>query len=123
MSEQKRQPLGAAGRWQCGLAFYCGVLLVILLGLVFWEYTSEEHAVELTPYEALMPEQEVILVNINKASAVELDALPRIGPVLAQAIIDHRTEYGPFESLEQLMDVPGIGEKTFEEIRGLVSLE
>jgi competence protein ComEA len=48
-------------------------------------------------------------VDINVASAAVLDGLPGIGPVLAQRIVDHRERSGPFRSVEQLADVPGIG--------------
>lgn len=62
------------------------------------------------------------LVNINTASAEELDALPGIGEVLAAAIIQYREEHGPFTSVEQLVDVSGIGEVTLEELRDLVTI-
>lgn len=61
-------------------------------------------------------------VALNSATAAELDALPGIGPVLAQRIIDHRAEHGPFTAVEQLEDVPGIGPTTFDELAGLVSV-
>ena len=48
-------------------------------------------------------------VDINSANARQLQKLPGIGEVLAQAILDYRLENGPFESIEQLMEVPGIG--------------
>jgi competence protein ComEA len=48
-------------------------------------------------------------VNLNTARAADLDALPGIGPVLAQRIVDHRTRHGPFRTVDQLDDVPGIG--------------
>jgi competence protein ComEA len=48
-------------------------------------------------------------VDLNTAGVAELDALPGIGPVLAQRIVDHRTRQGPFRSVEELDDVPGIG--------------
>lgn len=60
------------------------------------------------------------LVHINSATVDELDALPGIGPSLAQAIIDYRTEHGPFASLEDLDEVPGIGPATLEELRPLI---
>jgi competence protein ComEA len=48
-------------------------------------------------------------VDLSAATAAELDALPGLGPVLAQRIVDHRTRNGPFRSVDQLDDVPGIG--------------
>lgn len=56
------------------------------------------------------------LVNINTATLAELDTLYGIGPVLAQAIIDYRTEHGDFTKTEDLLKVDGIGEKTLEKI-------
>lgn len=52
-----------------------------------------------------------LLVNINTATLEQLDLLPGIGPVTAQAIIDYRNEFGPFEAPEDLLSVNGIGEK------------
>jgi competence protein ComEA len=52
----------------------------------------------------------------------ELDALPGIGPVLAQRIVDHRTAQGPFTSVEQLDDVPGIGPAIAAELTELVTV-
>ncbi len=52
-------------------------------------------------------------VNINTASAAELETLPRIGPKIAQRIIDFRKENGKFQRIEELMKVKGIGEKLF----------
>lgn len=62
------------------------------------------------------------LVNVNTATAAELEALPGIGEVLAQRIVDHRTEHGPFATVEDLLDVSGIGEAILAEIRDLVTV-
>lgn len=62
------------------------------------------------------------LVNVNVASAEELETLPGIGEVLAATIVQYREEHGPFTSVDQLMDVSGIGEVTLEEIRDLVTI-
>jgi competence protein ComEA len=62
------------------------------------------------------------LVNINAASATELEALPGIGEVLASTIVAYRDEHGPFASVDQLEDVSGIGPATLEEIRDLVTV-
>lgn len=61
-------------------------------------------------------------VNINTATQEELESLPLIGPVLAKQIIDYRTANGPFEKIEDIVDVPGIGPKTFEVIRDLITV-
>jgi competence protein ComEA len=61
------------------------------------------------------------LVDLNSASAGELDALPGIGPVLAQRIVDHRNRHGPFRSVDELDDVPGIGPAIATELAELVT--
>jgi competence protein ComEA len=62
------------------------------------------------------------LVNVNLATAEELETLPGIGEVLAEAIISYREERGPFGTVEELEDVSGIGPVTLEEIRDLVTV-
>lgn len=52
-------------------------------------------------------------ININTATAAELESLPGIGPKLAARIVDYRAANGPFQSPEELMNVSGIGEKTY----------
>lgn len=64
----------------------------------------------------------VELVNINIATAEELDTLPGIGPTTAKKIIDYRTANGPFATLESIMNVSGIGPSTFEDIKALISI-
>ncbi len=62
------------------------------------------------------------LININTATAEQLEELPGIGPVLAQNIVDYRTEHGPFATVEDLMNVSGIGEARLEELRDKVTV-
>jgi competence protein ComEA len=57
------------------------------------------------------------LININSAGATELEGLPGVGPVTAAAIIDYRTQNGPFATVDDLIDVTGIGPSTLEQIR------
>jgi len=59
-------------------------------------------------------------VNLNQASETELETLPRVGPVMAQKIIDFRASHGGFTSVDQLREVPGIGEVTFAGLAPLV---
>jgi len=61
-------------------------------------------------------------VNINRATAAELETLPGIGPALAARIVDWRTANGSFKSVEDLDAVSGIGSKMLERIRALVSI-
>jgi competence protein ComEA len=61
-------------------------------------------------------------VNINTADSTTLESLPGIGPSLAQRIIDYREAHGPFERIEDIMDVSGIGEATFEGIQDLIAI-
>ena len=58
--------------------------------------------------------QEAEKININKASAVELTQLKRIGTKLSQRIVEYREKHGPFERPGDIMQVKGIGPKTFE---------
>ena len=60
-------------------------------------------------------------VNLNTAGVDELDGLPGIGEVLAQRIVDYRTEHGPFHSLDELANVSGIGKSVIERIADLVT--
>jgi len=62
------------------------------------------------------------VVNINTATAEELQQLPRIGPALAQRIVAYREMYGPFRNIEDIMQVSGIGEAIFNAIRDYITV-
>lgn len=62
------------------------------------------------------------LVHVNQASPTDLERLPGVGPVLAQRIVDHRDDNGLFESIEDLLDVPGIGESKLAAMRDHLSI-
>jgi competence protein ComEA len=61
-------------------------------------------------------------VNLNTADAWLLEALPGIGEVLAQRIIDYRSENGPFQQIEDLTKVDGIGPATFEDLKDKITV-
>jgi competence protein ComEA len=61
-------------------------------------------------------------VNINTADAAALETLPRVGPAMAERIIAWREANGRFASIEDLMNVSGVGDKTFDSLRELVTL-
>ena len=72
------------------------------------------------PAEEIVPERQP--VDINSATAEELQQLMGVGPVLAQAIVDYRAEHGPFASVDELLEVSGIGEMKLEGIRNDITL-
>ena len=76
---------------------------------------------ELTAAEA--PPEQPQKLELNRATRAELEALPGIGPVLAERIVAWREANGPFVSVEQIMDVEGIGEKKFAELRDSIYVE
>jgi competence protein ComEA len=59
-------------------------------------------------------------VDLNSATVEQLDALPGVGPVTAQKIVDYRQQHGPFTSVDGLDAIPGIGPARVENLRGLV---
>lgn len=61
-------------------------------------------------------------VNINAASAAQLEDLPGIGPALAERIVEYRTQHGPFRTIRDLMKVTGIGEKKFAALEDYVTV-
>jgi len=98
--------------------FFVGILATTAL---FAGEPQEKESVK-KPTEQVKVEQAQTTVNINTATLEQLVALPRIGPAIAQRIIDFRTEHGPFKKLEDLMNVRGIGAKTFENLKPLINL-
>lgn len=62
------------------------------------------------------------LLDLNRATEQDFDALPGIGPKLAERIMEHRQSLGAFRSLDELREVKGIGKKKFERIRPLVTV-
>ncbi|MGV3518969.1 ComEA family DNA-binding protein, partial [Luteitalea sp.] len=72
--------------------------------------------------EAKAPAPTTPSVNVNAASAPQFEALPGIGPSMAQRIVAFREKNGPFKKLEDLMNVQGIGEKSFLKLRPFLAI-
>lgn len=62
------------------------------------------------------------LVSLNFSDSIQLQTLPGIGPAISQRIIDYRNTYGLFQQIEDIKNVKGIGDKTFEKIKELICL-
>lgn len=91
------------------------------------EETQEEAPLELEEAEQQTPQlsapTEEEPLNLNTATQAELELLPGIGPVLAQAILDYRDSFGGFSTKEQLKEVSGIGEKRYAAVEALITVE
>lgn len=72
--------------------------------------------------QSITPNKKETLVNINTADESQLTTLPGIGPAKAKAIIQYREEHGKFKHIEELKNVSGIGDKTFEKLKDLITI-
>jgi len=64
-----------------------------------------------------------VKININTADSETLQELPNIGPTKAQAIIEYRNQNGSFKSIDEIKNVKGIGDKTFEQLKDLICID
>jgi competence ComEA-like helix-hairpin-helix protein len=62
-------------------------------------------------------------ININTATLIELDRISEVGPVIAQRIVDYRAANGPFQKIEDIKKVQGIGDKNFEKMKDEITVE
>ena len=116
----------------CGVYLVLAALTVLFaVSLAFLHKTSYEGtahgdytvSVQEKTDEITAPTRVVTLVNVNTATAEELETLTGIGPSLAQAIVDYRAGHGAFRSAEDLLLVKGIGEAKLEGFRAEITLE
>lgn len=93
------------------------------------KYTILEQGETANPVEypersiPILTDQFAQLINLNTATAVELELLPGIGPSLAGQIVTYREAYGKFAKIEDILDVPGIGQGKFENMKSLVTVD
>ena len=110
------------------LAFLCLVLGFTLgqkkqQGSFVMAESSFSAISETEPEESVIPAAQIQKVNINTASAAELETLKGIGPVLAQRITEYRESAGGFKSIEDITKVRGIGAAVFEDIRNSICVD
>ena len=84
--------------------------------MVIYVPSIGEREDELVQFSGLVSNQQN-KININKASQEELMTLPGIGPSKASAIIEYREQNGAFQNIEEIKNISGIGEKTFEKLK------
>ena len=109
------------------------LVVLILIGAGFWGLRRFNPTLFLGKPDFIavpnenQPQQTVqnkpALLNINTASAEELETLSGIGPQMAQRIIQYRKEHGNFTSVDALTEVKGLGEKTLEKLKPFVAVE
>ena len=96
-------------------------MLVLLLFFLFL-YASSLSFSSRTVSSAIRYEQPDARIDINSADSELLQTLPGVGPVLSEAIVDWRSEHGTFRTKEELLQVPGIGEKTLNRLADMIIL-
>ena len=90
----------------------CGTFLI----------TSLDAAAQQSPGAAQAAASAKPAINLNTATVEQLESLPGIGPKTAERIVEYRTKSGPFKRIEELMNVKGIGEKSFLKLKPLITV-
>ena len=102
-----------------------GLFLCCLLTLFFHDRAELNRQSVVTavavPQEEILPD--LTPLDLNAATAEQLQTLPGVGEELAARIVAWREEQGPFESVEQIMEVPGIGEGKFAALEGRITVQ
>jgi comEA protein len=112
--------------WTLIIVFLLAV--IVIGGIVAWQKYSPAHPIEIslspTPessdyaYQGEQPQK----IDINRAEAWLLEALPGVGPSKAQAIIDYRQQNGGFKHITEITEVEGIGPSIYEQIKDLITV-
>ncbi len=112
-------------RWpktmQLGLAFLLGIVVLLLAQHAWRRVASTGHAT-LVLESTTNANSSLYRIDLNRASAADLQQLPGIGPKRADRIVAYREQHGPYQRLEDLEQVDGIGPKIVDRIRGRVEI-
>ena len=104
------------------------IAVIVIGGIIAWQHYSPNHPIEIILSDDSEAADEVISetqpqkIDINRAEAWLLEALPGIGPGKAQAIIDYRQQNGGFSDIVEITEVPGIGDSIYADIRDLITV-
>ena len=104
---------------------FAGAIALVLLVSGFSRESLAQAASQSQPAPQQQPTAQpgaAPLLNLNTATAADLAKLPGIGPAVAARIVEHRQKAGSFKKIEELMNVKGIGEKTFLKLKPLVTV-
>ena len=96
------------------------VVTLVLLPVGCGKRTREQLSQSSKPDRATV---DVRRININSASVDELEALPGVGRTIAERIVAHRSQHGPFRRVEHVMHVRGISERKFLDIQKLITVD
>ena len=98
---------------------------LLLLSVYDRQQSGKEPAAVETERTAAQEEvlAELVPLNLNSATEAELAGLPGIGEELARRIVEYREVHGPFDTVEEIMEVSGIGEKKFEDMKERITVE
>jgi len=104
------------------------IAVIVIGGVVAWRNYGPNHPIrielseETNTADGVVAETEPQKIDINRAEAWLLEALPGIGPSKAQAIIDYRQQNGGFSHITEITEVPGIGMSIYEDIKDLITV-
>jgi comEA protein len=104
------------------------VAIIVTGGIVAWQRYRPPQTIEISlppnpePTEEVNPTDQPQKIDINRAEAWLLEALPGIGPSKAQAIIDYRQQNGEFKHITEITRVEGIGPAIYEQIKDLITV-
>jgi competence protein ComEA len=97
-------------------------LSIAALSVLALSYTPEAAAQTKAPARSATKPAVTSIVNINTASAGELETLPGVGARTAALIVEYRQKNGPFKKVEELMNIRGVGEKNFLKLKAQITV-
>jgi competence protein ComEA len=97
-------------------------LLAVMLAFSLTPATFAQTATKLGKPPKVMADASTEIINLNTATAAQIGTLPGIGPKTADLIIQYRQKNGPFKKVEEIMNVRGVGEKSFLKLKGRITV-